>query len=53
MTANFDAFFDDAIFNNNALGITHAFEAKLESIADNNLCEDELIDLQSSLMSTN
>ena len=40
--------FDDAIFNDNAPWITHRFEAKLESIADDDMCKDELIDLQSS-----
>ena len=45
--SDFNAYFDGAIFNNDASWITHPFKAKLESIADDNLCKDELINPQS------
>ena len=45
---NFDAYFDNATFNNSAPWITHPFEAKLENIANDDMCKDELIDLRSS-----
>ena len=39
---NFDGYFGGAISNSTAPWITHLFEAKLESIADIDLCKDEL-----------
>ena len=48
LKTNFDADFDDATFNNNAPWITHPFKTKLESIADDDMRKDELIDLRSS-----
>ena len=47
---NFDGYFEGAITNSTAPWITHPFEAKLESIADDDLCKGELIDLQCSTM---
>ena len=47
---NFDGYFEGAITNSTAPWITHSFKAKLESIADDDLCKDELIDLQCSMM---
>ena len=43
---NFDGYFEGAISNSTALWITHPFKAKLESIADDDPCKDELIELQ-------
>ena len=43
-----EAYFDDATFNNSVPSIIHLFEAKLESIAHDDLCKNELIVLQSS-----
>ena len=48
LKTNFDTYFDDAIFNDNAPWITHAFEANLDCIADDDMYKDKLIDLQSS-----
>ena len=48
MKTNFDSYFDCAIYDNNSPWIAQPFEAKLESIADDDVCKDELIDLQSS-----
>ena len=45
---NFDCYFEGTINNSTAPCITHPFEAKLESIADDDLCKDGLIDLQCS-----
>ena len=47
---NFDSYFEGAISNSTAPWITHPFEVKLESIADDDLCKDELIHLQCSTM---
>ena len=43
---NFAGYFEGVISNSTALWVTHPFEAKLESIADDDPCKDELIDLQ-------
>ena len=45
---SFDGYFKGAISNISASWITHPFEAKLESIADDDLWKNELIDLQCS-----
>ena len=45
---NFAGYFEGVISNSTALWVTHPFEAKLESIADDDPCKDELIDLQCS-----
>lgn len=45
---NFDYYFDDTMFVNVTSWIIHLFETKLEDINDDDLCKDELIDLQSS-----
>ena len=42
---NFAGYFEGVISNSTALWVTHPFEAKLESIADDDPCKDELIDL--------
>ena len=41
---NFDSYCEGVISNSTAPWRTHPFEAKLKSIADEDLCKDELID---------
>ena len=48
LKSNFDAYFEGAISNSTALWETHPFEAKLESIVDDDPRKDELIDFQCS-----
>uniref|UniRef100_H2YAK2 DUF4371 domain-containing protein n=1 Tax=Ciona savignyi TaxID=51511 RepID=H2YAK2_CIOSA len=45
---NFAGYFEGVISNSTALWVTFPLEAKLESIADDDPCKDELIDLQCS-----
>ena len=42
---NLDGYFEGAVSNSTALWVTHPFEAKLESIADDDPRNDELIDI--------